>query len=183
MVKFNKLLIPPHNKGIYLEAEVLDMPYFKDVYIDSISIDTQDTFCNSGISKSPVYNKTIEGNIKSIKVFIDEAEIYSKIDKSLFFVYIRTKGIPSSDTPCGLDEPITLGVCADVYNIYRKGIQFIQEVYDTCEIPKNFIDFILRFKAFQMCLKTRDFLLAIKYWKMFNETNSFNVNIKCPCHG
>lgn len=183
MVKFKELLIPPYNKGIYIDAEVLDMPYFKDVYIDSIYIDTQDTFSSSGISKTPVYKKILDGNNKSIKFFIDEKEISAKIDGTLFFVYVKTKGIPTSDTPCGLDEPVVLGVCADVYNLYRQGILFIQETYDNCRIPKDFIDFILRFKAFQMCLKTRDFLLAIQYWKMFYDTLPPNINAKCSCHG
>lgn len=51
MVEFNKLLVIPYNKGIYLDVQVMDLPYFTDVYLDSITIDTQDTFKPDGISK------------------------------------------------------------------------------------------------------------------------------------
>lgn len=182
MIEFNRLLITPYNKAIYIDASVLDMPYFENVYIDKIVIDTQDTFSTKGVSSTPVYTYQVEGNVKNIKLTVSDYNILvPQMEGTMFFVYIITKGTPSSDVPCGFDNPSTLGVAVDTYHIYKKGLKFIQEVYDSCDIPKYFIDFILQYKAFQMCLKTRDFPMAITYWKKFWGTAK-QPN-KCTCHG
>lgn len=184
MVKFNNLMVIPYNKGIYIDASILDMPYYDNVYLDTIFIDTQDTYNNNGISKTPVYKLKIEGNQKSIKLNIKDTElIVPSMEGTMFFVYILVKGLPSPDVPCGMDELVTLGVCVDSYSIYRKGLDYIKETYNRCEIPKNFIDFILRYKAFQMCLKTRDFPLAITYWNKFYKHSNKVTNSRCSCNG
>lgn len=183
MVEFNKLLVVPYNKGIYIDVQVMDLPYFDNVYLDSVYIDNQDTFCTSGISKTPIYKHTIEGNQKSLKITVSDLDLLvSSMEGNMFFVYITTKGTPSADTPCGLDEPIILAVCVDSYSIYRKGINYIRETYEECNVPRHFIDFILRYKAFEMCLKTRDFPLAITYWKKFWGT-TIKLDSKCSCYG
>lgn len=184
MVKFNDLMVIPYNKGIYIDVSILDMPYFKNVYLDYIYIDTQDTYNNNGISKTPVYKLQVEGNQKSIKLTIKDTDLLvSSMEGTMFFVYIKIKGLPTIDVPCGLDEPVTLGVCVDTYSIYRKGLDYIKEAYNSCEIPRHFVDFILRYKAFQMCLKTRDYPLAITYWNKFNKQGNKVINSKCSCHG
>ena len=70
MVEFNKLFVIPCNKGIYIDCSVLDMPYFNNVYIDKIVVDTQDTFSKDGVSKYPVYSYTISGNQKRVQMTI-----------------------------------------------------------------------------------------------------------------
>lgn len=184
MVEFNKLFIIPYNKGIYIDCSVLDMPYFNDVYIDRIVIDTQDTFNKDGVSKCPVYSYTVSGNQKKVQLTIKDMDLLvPTMEGNMFFVYVITKGVPSCDVPCSLDSSITLGVGVDAYPVYRKALKYISETYCECDIPRAFIDFILRYKAFQICLKTRDFPLAITYWKKF--TSSINIKHKnrCGCHG
>ncbi len=183
MIEFNKLLITPYNKAIYIDVSVLDMPYFKNVYIDKIIIDTQDTFNNNGPSSTPVYTYQVDGNIKNIQLTVNDTDILtSSMTGTMFFVYVITKGTPSSDVPCGLDNNSTLGVVVDTYHIYKRGLKFIQEAFDNCNIPQYFINFILQYKAFQMCLKTRDFPMAIMYWKKFWSDIVKHPN-KCTCHG
>lgn len=184
MVEFNKLLVIPYNKGIYLDVQVMDLPYFTDVYLDSITIDTQDTFKPDGISKTPAYTLKIEDNVKSLQMTIKDSDLLvPTVEGTMFFVYVTVKGTPAANTPCGLDEPTILAVCVDSYRIYRKGIEYIQETYNNCVVPKHFIDFILRYKAFEMCLKTRDFPLAITYWKGFWRTITKSGSSKCTCYG
>lgn len=184
MVKFNKLFIIPYNKGIYIDCSVLDMPYFENVYIDKIIIDTQDTFNKDGISKYPIYSYVVSGNQKQVKMTIKDSDLLVKsMEGKMFFVYILTKGIPSSNTPCGLDTPVVLGVGVDSYPIYKKALNYIKESYNNCDIPRNFINFVLRYKAFQMCLKTRDYPLAITYWKKFNKALNNKVSSNCGCYG
>lgn len=184
MVEFNKLIVIPYNKGLYIDCSILDMPYFDNVYIDKIIVDTQDTFNKDGASKFPVYSCTLSGNQKKVQMVIKNTDLLvPTMDGNMFFVYVITKGIPSCDTPCGLDSPSTLGVAVDTYNVYRQALNYLNKVYDRCDIPKAFIDFILRYKAFQICLKTRDYPLAITYWKKFVKSNNSKPINNCGCHG
>ena len=51
------------------------------------------------------------------------------------------------------------------------------------EIPKDFIDFILRYKALDLALKTENYIQANKYWNKFFKNNnvvSLNTN-SCGC--
>ena len=182
MVKFNELMVTPYNKGIYLDVKVLDMPCFNDVYIDEVLIDTQDKFSVNGVSATPVYrSKPINGNEKTLRLFIDEKEIATDMKNKIFFVYVKTKGPMSSDTPCGLDKRYTLGACADLTNIHRKNILGMKNIKDTCTVPRDFINYLLLYKAFQMSFKSREYDIAIEYWKeLVGEFN--NETKKCPCN-
>lgn len=183
MVEFKKLFIIPYNKGLYIDVAVLDMPYFDNVYIDRVAIDTQETFDTKGISATPVYEYKVEGDVKSLQLAIADNELkVPQVEGTMFFVYIVTKGIPSSNTPCGLDNNPILGVGVDTYQVYRKALIYIRECYESCKVPREFIDFILRYKAFKMCLKTRDFPLAITYWNKFWKTLRKSPT-NCGCHG
>lgn len=101
----------------------------------------------------------------------------------MFFVYVVTKGTPSSDTPCGLDNTYILGVAVDTLTVYREALNYLHDLYNSCSIHKELIDFILRYRAFQLCLKTRNFGLAIKYWNKFIKSISGKPCKTCSCHG
>ena len=40
MIKFNELKIENCNKTLVIDASVIDLPYYTDMYIESITIDT-----------------------------------------------------------------------------------------------------------------------------------------------
>lgn len=182
MVEFNKLFIIPCNKGIYIDCSILNMPYFKDVYIDKIIIDNQDTFKNGGVSKNSIYSYTIDGNHKEVQISIKDTELLvPTIKGNMFFVYIITKGTCTPDTPCGLDNDTTIGVVVDTYFIYRVGLKYIKEAYNKCDIPRAFIDYILRYKAFQACLDAKEYPLAITYWKKFISSINNKLRNECGC--
>lgn len=184
MVEYNKLYILPCDKGLYLDCSVLSLPYFKDVYIDKVIIDTQNTFSEHGISTSPIYQKVIEGNVKDLQLLIDRNELLVPSMRGvMFFVYVVTKGNPSPDTPCGCDIPVSLGVAVDSFLVYKKAMKYLWDLNESCSIPKYFIDFILFYRAFQLCLKTRNFLLAIKYWDRLVKHNIKDSGNKCLCNG
>lgn len=184
MIKFNTLMVIPYNKGIDIDISVMDLPYFKDVYLKSIIIDTQDTFKADGPSSNPVYTLNIEDNTKSLHLLIKDSELLiSSMENTIFFVYVTVKGTPSIDTPCGLDNTISVGTCYDKCTIFQRGMKYIQETYNNCKVPRNFIDFILRYKAFEMCLTVKNLPLAITYWKGFIETMFKTDLTKCNCYG
>ena len=63
MIQFNKLQINREGTKLTIDIAVKDLEYYNNVYIDSISIDTQDTFVNSGPSEKPKYTKKVSYNI------------------------------------------------------------------------------------------------------------------------
>ena len=47
-----------------------------------------------------------------------------------------------------MDNSTTIGVIYDKYSIFKNAMNYIDEINNTCNIPKNFIDYILKYKAF-----------------------------------
>lgn len=269
MVTFNELKITPDGQKLIIDVSIKDLPYYKNVYLESISIDTQDTYISSGpsslaekyiISEYPNYpiivvsnldfevvtetnykyknivvpntiydfsnvklDVTFEGkpiiydfctdletcfdtDIKSlngkIAILNDDKSDFNFINllknyklelsvnesmldfSKLLFVYIKTTGVPTPDTPCGMDNMTTLGVVTNLYPLYQQAFGYIKELSDTCITPKNFINFILQYKAFQLAVKTGHYTEAIKYWKKFlHGIKDVTVTSKCGCHG
>ena len=105
----------------------------------------------------------------------------------MFFVYIECDGTPASDTPCRLDEMTTLGVTFDYGTIYNPAMGYTRELVNTCEMPQNFIDFILNVNALKMSIETEHYVPAIGYWQwlmnnIFGKTIDYGLK-PCGCHG
>lgn len=184
MVEFNRLIVLPKYQGIYLDVQVPDIPYYENIYIDRVVIDTQDTYTNCGISSKPVYEYKVDGDVKSLQLTISDSDILVPcMAGQLFFVYVVTKGTFAPDTPQGCDCHTTLAACADTYRIYRQGTKYMAETYKECEVPRHFLDFILRYNAFKIAMKTRDYPLAIAYWEKFNKQMCYKSSSNCGCNG
>ena len=201
MIHFNELFITPDRQHLIIDVTVKSDKYYKDVYIDSIVIDNQDTYVGTGPSTTPVYEFTIptEGtvtlkklgktitptyNYKHWRLELSTSDLTTGSFDGIFFVYVRTKGTPAADTPCGMDNQTTMGVVANLYPFYRTMVNYMKEVEDECEVPKNFIDVLLRFKALELSIRTGHYAQAIKYWnKFFKSIKSKTINTGCRCHG
>lgn len=121
---------------------------------------------------------------KRIRLELNSTSLGTSLCNNLFFVYIVTKGTPSPDTPCGMDNDTTLAVVANLYPFYRVAVNYMKEVEDNCSISKNFIDYILRFYSLELSIKTGHYTQAIKYWnKFFKEVPINNSNTRCKCYG
>ena len=184
MVTFQELRITPDGQKLIIDVSVKDLEYYTNVYLDTIQIDTQDTFVESGPSSEAVYTKTIDGNSKSVRLELGTGDLLPTLNDNLFFVYIRTKGTPAANTPCGMDNVTTLGVVTNLYPLYQQAFGYLKELSDTCVTPKNFVNFILQYKAFQLAVKTGHYTEAIKYWKRFLQgVKDVTVTSKCGCYG
>mgnify|MGYP000071302705 FL=1 len=196
MIQFNTLKITKDGKYLIINASVKNLSYYTNVLIGSIAIDNQDTYSASGPSSNPIYkhsfagkdlvtNKDIAG-FKNISITVSAKELLDTngdLSDDILYVYLRAVGTPSADTPCGMDNVNTLGVALNLRPIYNNGINYIKQVESTCEIPKDFIDFILRYKALDLALKTGNYIQANKYWNKFFKNNnvvSLNTN-SCGC--
>lgn len=251
MVTFNELRITPDGNTLIIDVAIKDLRYYDNVGLDTILIDTQDTFTAEGPSskavKFPVINSIgaesfeiefgdtyyfkgtlkegflytfkvpdptgeyfISGNlysankletgvhkyekgklvavttpIKSYRIEINKNDSTLTFKDNLLFVYVKTKGTPASDTPCGMDEETTLGVTLYHYPIYNAMMNSIKELEKNCEVPKNFINSILRFKAFELAIDTEHYNQAIIYYNKFIKNINLNTvtSNKCNCYG
>ena len=251
MVTFNELRITPDGNTLIIDVAIKDLRYYDNVGLDTILIDTQDTFTAEGPSskavKFPVVNSInadsfeiefgdtydfkgtlkegflytfnlrdhtgeyyISGElylankletgvhkyekgklvavttpIKSYRIEINKNDSTLTFKDNLLFVYVKTNGTPASDTPCGMDEETTLGVTLYHYPIYNAMMNSIKELEKNCEVPKNFINSILRFKAFELAIDTEHYNQAIIYYNKFIKNISLNkvTSNKCNCYG
>ena len=184
MVQFNELRINSEGTKLIIDVSIKDLQYYQNVYLDNISIDTQDTFIESGPSDKVVYSYTLEGDIKNIKLELGIGDILPSLLDNMFFVWVRTKGIPTPNTPCGEDNILTLGVAIALYPLYQEAFKYIKELEKECGTPKGFINFILQLKALQISVRTGHYTQAIKYWEKFFKSIQKDSTInKCRCYG
>lgn len=103
----------------------------------------------------------------------------------MLFVYVIATGTPAADTPCGFDNSRIMGTVVDLQCIYNNALTFVRQIEDSCEIPKGFIDFILKFKALELYVKTGNYPLAIKHWNKYLSNMKANVTVtkSCGCYG
>ena len=181
MIQFNKLQINREGTKLTIDIAVKDLEYYNNVYIDSISIDTQDTFVNSGPSGKPKYTKILEGNNKT---YVEELSNITIPLDGIIFIWVRTKGNPSNTTPCGEDKDLILGVTVNMYPIYKQLLNYTKEFGNTCIKPKGFIDLYLKTKIFDLSIKTGHYTDTIKYWnKFFKNINTEITSNTCGCNG
>lgn len=254
MVTFNELRITPDGNTLIIDVAIKDLRYYDNVGLDTILIDTQDTFTAEGPSSKAVrfsvkndvdpklfekgtpftyifkgtlkegflytfgalpsptndiqyiinsipytaneltvgvhkYEKgklvAVTTPIKSYRIEINKNDSTLTFKDNLLFVYVKTNGIPASDTPCGMDEETTLGVTLYHYPIYNAMMNSIKELEKNCEVPKNFINSILRFKAFELAIDTEHYNQAIIYYNKFIKNVNLNTvtSNKCNCYG
>lgn len=198
MIRFNELKI--ENNYIIIDVQIEEEKYFKDMYIDSIVIDTQDTFIANGPSSKAIYTKTFntdtdinkeeivytQGTDKynRVRIYINSKNLNVDIHKTMFFVYVIAGGTPSADTPCRWDENKALHTLVDTQVLYNNMIQYIKELNKDCSTPDNFINAILQFNAIDLALKTNQYPLAIDLWKRFYSDIESNVVLpNCGCNG
>ena len=185
MVIFNDLRITPDSQNLFIDVKVAPYKYFENMYISSISIDTEETFSPTGepSSNAVVVYENQDTTVKeySINLLPDKFKL-SAFNNHIFYVYVSVAGTPSIDTPCAMDTEYTLGVVLNWQSIYQKGINHMKQVVNNCcELPKDFIDYILRFKAFELAIRTAQYTLANDKFKEWFAEENVKFNPPCRC--
>lgn len=189
MLHFNELKITPDNKNLIIDVSVDIDKYFDNIYIDKVIIDNQDTYNTSGPSSNPIYIKTIEDSVKNTRLILTKQDLLDQyvqpieLDKSIFFVYIIAKGTPDPSTPCGLDSNQIVGVAINLCPFYQATIKYLYELENECQIPKHFIDMILKFIGLESSIKMGNFSQVIKYWNKFFSKINYSPSYICKCNG
>ena len=177
MLSFNELRISPDQKHLIIDVSVQPLPYYENVYIDTIIIDTQKTYSALGPSNKPLF--TIDaGQVKHYRDFID----IDTLSDNMFFVYAITTGDPSDDVPCGMSDTSILGVTYDKYPMYQQAMKMLNSI-GGCEPSSELIDYILQQKAFDISLQTGNYTQAIEYWNIFFHDTERVPKTRCGCYG
>ena len=128
MVIFNDLRISEDSEYLVVDVSIEDSDFYKDVTIESIVIDNQDTYIVNGPSENPVYKTTIiynpelvhsqsgefndpvrvedesycycyDENKQNVVLTIPKSKLGGCLKNNIFFVYIITAGEILPDTP------------------------------------------------------------------------------------
>lgn len=103
------------------------------------------------------------------------------LNDNIFFVYIIAAGVPASDTPCTMDKEYVMGAAFNLRPIYNAGMGFIKELRRRCDVPRGFIDFILRLKALEVALKTGNYAAAFDIWRRYFKDRTVVSSTDCGC--
>ena len=200
MVEFKELEVDPKKRKLIISARVKDEDIYEDVYLDSIIIDSDNTYKEGGPSLDPIYKKEVtygkqgfsyydrlsnaseDGKYKELNIEISEKELGVNLDNTLFFIYIVTKGTPKSETPCGADNKTTIGIAYSTKLIYDRYLKLFKEFNDCCSPHLGLTDFDLKYRAFIVCLRTRNFIKAIDFYQKFIKNSRIDNTNRCNCY-
>ena len=193
MIQFNDLKFLT-SKTLRINAEVIDLEYYNNVYIQSIIIDTEDTVQETGPSDNAPFVLNLTGQPRSINTTIDVSSLVEGSPKMLF-VYIRCAGVPTTDTPCGLDNQDTMQIVIDyqqVYNIALKLAKCVTKcgcVDGACAIDTNFANFALQYFRMEEGIKNGNWSDAYDaYCWLTRKAGNIkykesNTSRRCSCNG
>lgn len=194
MVIFDQLRVSDDGKTLFLDVHVNRATYFSNVYISKVTICTEDQIVETDplyYGDDYIYQNTYDEGTRDVHLVLDSNSFNEKFSKSnlssnMFFVYIECAGVPASDTPCRLDELNTLAVTFDYGVLFNQAMVYTKELANKCEIPSQFIDFILNVEALKLAIETEHFVPAIKRWKWLMDITDKGVAVvykRCGCHG
>lgn len=167
MITFNELRYSEDGKILIIDASVISSTYYEDVYIEKVSIDSHKNYVATGPSSKAqkLWEDSGDENRKNVRIEIPLTDILDRTPSDLFYVYVQCKGTPSPDTPCGLDNITTLGILVDWKHLYDQGLKFMKDVINgCCDIPREAINWFLRYKTLEMCLATGNYVKANETW-------------------
>ena len=194
MILFDQLRLSDDAKRLYINVHVNEASYFDNIAIDSITIMTANKVSETDpgtptedyIYKTTFSTTTREADlVLTVNDFTDLSQ--SDMSNTLFFVYVKCKGIVDSCTPCTLDEETTLGVTFDENMLYQRVMDYTKELANKCDVSTGFIDFILLWYAFKAAIETEHYIAAIKYFNMLfdivDDSGNTVITKSCGCHG
>lgn len=196
MLQFNELRITADNQWLVIDVSVIPLDYYKDIVIDSIIIDTQDTFIVNGPSSNSIYTEVINStdtkglgasfanSRRNVRLQLPIKSLDVSAFDTMFFVYVKATGTPAPDTPCGQDKNMILGTAINLQTIYKQAVGHLKNLQTDCGNSYSIIDLVLRIKALELCVRTCNYIQAIKYWNKFFKGITGSISSKnCGCNG
>ena len=196
MIQFNELRLTSNNKCLIIDTQIENLSYFVNVTIDSIFIDTQDSWVSNGPSDNAVrvYSKN---SGKELDIIKDETDRHVRLEitdplidsgkNNMYFVYViadisNAPEIMESPSICSKDRII--GTVVNLYTLYKNLMAGIRELSNTCETPTSLINNFLQQEMLDASICTGNYPAAIQTWKKFfmREVKYDSTN-QCRCNG
>lgn len=202
MVTFNELIVK--ETKLIIDVSIEDLCYYDKMFIKSIKVtalpdnkskvfsitevpSVLDSICKAfyGVipSEKEIEEKDNTTKLKRRRVRLEltdkDLELKTLRDY-LFYIEVELDGLPSPETPCGLDNKIDIAYTYYVKDIYTKSLMFIKNSKD---IDLGFVDFILQKKALDLALDCGNLNKALEYFKLLRDTPSKPIKKACNCHG
>ena len=189
MIQFGELGLNPEGKCLIVDAYVMNLSYFERRYITDIYIDSDLTFDSAnGPSSKAVHVEIEEPDLKEFYKQFTPTELSNLLDPKeldlknhIFFVYVYLDGPVVGTIPCGMDKDMYIGVAVNWDHLYHESLQYMKQIDDCCNIPKDLIDFILRIKALELAIKTGHYDIALASWKRHFNKKSLSFTSGCGC--
>lgn len=184
MLRWKECSLLNNTSYISFDVEVIDAKYYNNVYLDSVYLDVftkpEDYLGPSPTNKAKLIwqQDSMEPPVKRVHQYID----VDLIKDNLMVLYAIATGEPSDDAPCGDKNKILVGVVYDKALLYQNSLKLLNNLKG-CEPNKEFIDYILRVKAFELAIKTGDIKAAIYYWNTFFKKEIVYTKTNCGCNG
>lgn len=170
MIKYNKLQIDGNK--LIIDFEIEDKPYYDSLSIEGVRVDTPLTY---GTDTPYFLYDEDDATQYTTEIFIPDAKKELLIITPIVYISLPP------DTPCGADV-IDMAAIYDRNILIDKGLGYLKELGDTCEISRGFVDFILNRYALDMAIATCNYSTAIKYWKMLTMVKGTTLK-GCGCNG
>lgn len=173
MIKYNLHI---DDNLLIINLEVEDKPYYENVVIKGVKVYTSLQY---SADTDPKEHYAYQITKNPSKTFSMEVDITGN-NSDLFIIEPQIDGILLADIPCGKGT-VNNGVIYNDRLLFSKGMNYLKELSDNCDIPKSLIDFILLKYAMDMSAKMCDYDKVIKYWgRLTGKTLNSFIN-KCGC--
>ena len=205
MIHFETLNVGDDGLTLNLKVSLDTNSIYTDIVISGIRIYPETNFVSTDSPGTAIYEKLYDASTASntVEMAILPTDLTDPLivdfKSNLFFVLIECKlrtvdgegnivlkSLEFSDLKCpDKGYPSGVGVTCWKYPVYQASMNFVREVENNCcDIPKSFLDFILRINAFRFAVRTKNYVLAIKYWKKFLLSSSLRKDTTkrgCGC--
>lgn len=185
MIEIKDIYINPQGTKLIVNAKIREyiQGYTDNVSIIRIAVGSYKSY--SPLKQAVItpisseFEQTFNTEQKEVTCVFD---IDGQEDKDKFYlVEINTNGSTNKadNTPCGL----TTDVVYPVYwkqPIYTNFMNYLREFND-CTPPLNFINYYLKVKAFEYCLKICNYDNAKQYWEQFFNIGTTISTTRCGC--
>ena len=190
MVNFDDLRISPDGCCLIIDASIDSANYYSNRYITEIWVDSDLTFNNSVSPSSKAVKLIIpEGGIKRFNEQIPTSTFQPLLSGSpnlkghILFFFVSVEGTISGTAPCGGDNNVYIGVAVDWNTLYHNSLAFMKPVTkNCCDIPREFIDYILRMKSLEYAIKTGHITVAKQVWDNFFSKKKKVISSVCGCN-
>ena len=193
-----------------LDIQIEVLSYYSANYLSKLYIDTQDTYVSTGVSANQVVSLDLEttsavaaygtgyknSDGKYIRVVLElPASIFKTVsgntstttdlNKNLFYVYVTAAGTVGSDAPCGYDSLTNYALVYNKAPIYEGIMNYMQQLSQTCDIPKGLLDAYLKYEALNVSIDACNYAQVNSIWTKYlsGGLSSNGTSSTCGCNG